>query len=215
MRSVHKGSKAVTKANYKRVKLKVCGLKDRENILQVLECKPDYIGFIFYDKSPRYAGGLDADFVKSISSAKKTGVFVNETETNILDIVSRLGLDHVQLHGDETPEFCKIVQKSVPVIKAFQINDEFDFAVLNAYKDVCDYFLFDSKSEKFGGSGKSFNHEKLNEYKLEKPYFLSGGLSLENMGGIANAYCLDVNSHFEISPGIKDINRLKQINLAP
>ncbi len=197
------------------MKLKVCGLNDRENILQVLDCKPDYIGFIFYEKSPRCAGGLSTEFAQSISSAKKVGVFVNETESRILDYVSRFGLDYVQLHGDETAEFCKSLRNKVPVIKAFPINDEFDFSSLKAFLDVCDYFLFDSKSEQYGGSGKAFNHSKLNEYKLDKPYFLSGGLSLENIHGIRDAYCLDVNSKFEILPGIKDINKLKLIDLAP
>ncbi len=195
------------------MKLKVCGLKNRENILQVLACKPDYIGFIFYDKSPRYVGGLDVDFVQSISSVKKVGVFVNETEIKILDYVSRFGLDYVQLHGDETAEFCESLQKNVRVIKAFQINKEFNFSVLNAYKDVCAYFIFDAKSEQYGGSGKVFDWKKLQEYKLDKPYFLSGGLSLENAGAAKdlNVYCLDVNSQFESSPGIKDINKLKQL----
>jgi len=189
-------------------------LKNRENILEVLKCKPDYIGFIFYDKSPRYAGGLDADFVQSISSVKKVGVFVNETEIKISDYVSRFELDYVQLHGDETPEFCSTLQKNVPIIKAFQINHEFDFSSINAYNDICDYFLFDSKSDQYGGSGQAFEWEKLNEYKLQKPFFLSGGVSLENMGEVRNlnVYCLDVNSQFEISAGVKDIGKLKLIN---
>jgi phosphoribosylanthranilate isomerase len=193
------------------MKLKVCGLNNRENILQVLECKPDYIGFIFYEKSLRFVGGLNADFVKGVSSAKKVGVFVNESEEKIMGAVSRYGLDLVQLHGNESPEFCGSINKVVPVIKACQIGDAFDFSTLRAFENVCDYFLFDSKSEQFGGSGKTFDHNKLSTYKLNKPYFLSGGLSLENMKGIANTYCLDVNSQFEISPGIKDINKLKRI----
>ena len=193
------------------MKLKVCGLKDRENILQVLECKPDYIGFIFYEKSSRFVDGLDAAFVKNISSVKKVGVFVNESEEVILECVRAFGLNYVQLHGNESPESCSSLQKRVSIIKAFQINEAFDFKELNKYNEVCDYFLFDSKSEQFGGSGKTFNHDKLAEYKLNKPYFLSGGLSLENISGITNAYCLDVNSKFEISPGIKDVNKLKLI----
>jgi phosphoribosylanthranilate isomerase len=196
------------------MKLKVCGLNNRENILEVLECKPDYIGFIFYEKSPRFVGELNANSVKWISSAKKVGVFVNESENIILDCVSAFGLDHIQLHGNESPEFCASLGKQISIIKAFQINDDFDFTILNSYQDVCDYFLFDSKSEQFGGSGKTFNHDKLAEYKLEKPYFLSGGLSLENIKEVKEAYCLDVNSQFEISTGIKDINKLNRINLA-
>lgn len=197
------------------MKLKVCGLTNRENILQVLNCKPDYIGFIFYNKSPRYIGGLSSDFVQNIASAKKVGVFVNETEIKILDCVSCYGLDFVQLHGDESPGFCSEINKSVPVIKAFRVDDDFDFSSILPFENTCHYFLFDSKNEKFGGSGQPFNHEKLREYKLNKPFFLSGGLSLENINKIKNenAYCLDVNSKFEISPGIKDIDKLKLINI--
>jgi len=201
------------------MKLKVCGLKDHENILEVLAYKPDYIGFIFYDKSPRYAGKeLSADFTQSISSAKKVGVFVNESEINILDKVSCFGLDYVQLHGNETPEFCKQIQKNVPVIKAFGIGDNFDFSSLDAYKDVCTYFLFDSSSKEYGGSGKAFNWNKLKEYTLQKPFFLSGGIDLQNIDDIQNLaipqlMAVDVNSCFETLPGIKDISKIKELKL--
>lgn len=200
------------------MKIKVCGLNNRENILKVLECKPDYIGFIFYDKSPRFIGKLSADFVKNISSAKKAGVFVNESEQHILDCVGRYGLDYVQLHGDESPEFCEKINKIVPVIKTFQVDDAFDFSSLKIYENVCDSFLFDSKSKNYGGSGKSFNHEKLDEYKLNKPVFLSGGLNLNITDDVLylkslhpNVIALDVNSKFEISPGIKDENKIKML----
>lgn len=205
------------------MKLKVCGLNNRENTLQVLECKPDYVGFIFYAKSPRFVGDLSPEFVSGIDSAKKVGVFVNETEINILDKVSRYGLDYVQLHGDETPEFCALINRCVPVIKAFQIADDFDFSVLNDYEASCDHFLFDSKSKNYGGSGKGFNHEKLKEYKLNKPFFLSGGIDIETisdlvlrlsslvsrLSSLVPLVALDVNSRFEISPGIKDEKKIK------
>jgi phosphoribosylanthranilate isomerase len=194
------------------MKIKVCGLKDRENILEVLAANPDYLGFIFYKKSPRYAGELEADFVYSINVAKKVGVFVNEKEMNILDLVARYGLDYVQLHGDESPEFCGSLAKSVPVIKSFHVDDSFDMKTVEAYAGFCKYFLFDSKSEQYGGSGKTFDHGKLNEYKLGIPFFLSGGISLENIPTrISNAYALDVNSKFENSPGIKDIEKIKEL----
>ncbi|HXB42265.1 MAG TPA: phosphoribosylanthranilate isomerase [Bacteroidia bacterium] len=200
------------------MKLKVCGLNNRENILQVLECKPDYIGFIFYDKSPRFIGELSADFVKSISLAKKVGVFVNENEGHILDCVSQYELDYVQLHGDESPEFSKRINKVVPVIKAFQVDDTFDFSFPKAYEQNCEFFLFDSKSKNYGGSGKSFNHEKLDEYILNKPVFLSGGLNLNITEDILylqslhpNVVALDVNSKFEIAPGVKDEKKIKML----
>jgi phosphoribosylanthranilate isomerase len=198
------------------MKLKVCGLNNRENILQVLECKPDYIGFIFYDKSPRFIGELSVDFVRSISLTKKVGVFVNENVGRILDCISRYELDYIQLHGDESPEFCGKINKIVPVIKAFQVDDAFDFSSLKSYEQVCEFFLFDSKSKNYGGSGKSFNHGKLDEYNLNKPVFLSGGLNLNITEDVLylkslypNVVALDVNSKFEISPGVKDEKKIK------
>jgi len=201
------------------MKLKVCGLNDRENILEVLKCKPDYIGFIFYDRSPRFVKDLPASFIHAINSVKKVGVFVNESEIKILDTVSQYGLDLAQLHGDESPEFCSRIKRSAPVIKAFQISDEFDFATLTEFENACDYFLFDSKSENYGGSGKMFDFQKLKDYKLSKPFFLSGGLDnsaiseiINHRSNILDPYCLDVNSKFELSPGIKDVKKLKQIH---
>lgn len=194
------------------MKLKVCGLKDRENMVQVLACNPDYIGFIFYPGSPRYAGHLDPIFAAGISAVKKIGVFVNEKEINILDRVARYNLDLVQLHGDESPEFCALIRKSVPVIKAFRINSGFDFSSVRSYENVCDHFLFDSKSDNYGGSGEVFDHSLLEKYASQKKYFLGGGIDAtmaEELKQNENIYCLDVNSKFETEPGVKDINKLK------
>ncbi|MEO8760590.1 MAG: phosphoribosylanthranilate isomerase [Bacteroidia bacterium] len=197
------------------MKFKVCGLKNEENILQVLASKPDYIGFIFYEKSPRYIGNeLTVEFAQSICSAKKVGVFVNENEVTILDIASRYGLDYVQLHGNETAAFCTEIQKSIPVIKAFQVDDNFDFSILNEYENGCACFLFDSKCKQFGGSGETFNWKKLEQYKLQKPFFLSGGIDLENIDEVlklrfSNLIAIDVNSRFETEAGIKDIEKVK------
>ena len=206
--------------NIKDMKFKVCGLKNEKNILQVLGCEPDYIGFIFYVKSPRYIGKeLSVEFTQSITTAKKVGVFVNENEVTILDIASRYGLDFVQLHGNEMPELCNEIKKSVPVIKAFQIDNDFDFSLLNQYENSCDYFLFDSKSKQFGGSGEVFNWKKIDEYNLQKPFFLSGGIDLENIDEVlnlksqySNLMSIDVNSRFEIEPGIKDIEKIKLVS---
>ena len=202
------------------MKLKVCGLKSRGNITEVLEYKPDFIGFIFYDSSPRYFGEeIESSFIQNISISKKVGVFVNESEIKMLDIASRYGLDYLQLHGNETAEFCKQIQKSIPVIKAFQIDNDFDFSILKEYEDACTYFLFDSKSKQYGGSGETFNWEKLNEYKLQKPFFLSGGIDLNNVEQVMllksefpNLYTVDVNSKFETEPGIKDVVKIKLLS---
>jgi len=202
------------------MKLKVCGLKKRENIIEVLTYKPHFIGFIFYDKSLRYIGEeLESGFIQNISTSKKVGVFVNESEIKMLDIASRYGLDYLQLHGNETAEFCKQVQKSIPVIKAFQIDEDFDFSVLKEYENACTYFLFDSKSKQYGGSGETFNWKKLKEYKLDKPFFLSGGIDLDNVEQVlllkskfTNLCAVDVNSKFETEPGIKDVSKIKLLS---
>lgn len=200
------------------MKLKVCGLNNRQNIEEVLKCQPDYIGFIFYDKSPRFIGDLSEEFVRNISSAKKIGVFVNESREHVLESAAQYGLDLVQLHGNESPDVCEIINKNIPVIKAFQVNDQFDFESVRQYQHVCEYFLFDSKSENYGGSGKSFNHYKLEEYKLDKEVFLSGGLDLNIADDILylqsvhpNIFGIDVNSRFELSPGIKNTGKLKAL----
>ncbi|HXD93808.1 MAG TPA: phosphoribosylanthranilate isomerase [Bacteroidia bacterium] len=202
------------------MKLKVCGLKNRENIIEVLEYKPDFIGLIFYNKSPRYIGEkLESSFIQDISASKKVGVFVNESEVKMLDIASRYGLDYLQLHGNETAGFCGQIQKSIPVIKAFQIDHDFSFSALNEYEDACTYFLFDSKSKQYGGSGETFNWKKLKECKLDKPFFLSGGIDLDNIEQVLllksefpNLYAVDVNSRFETEPGIKDIAKIKLLS---
>jgi phosphoribosylanthranilate isomerase len=198
------------------MKLKICGMKDRENILSVLENKPDYLGFIFYKKSPRYAGELSPDFVQSINSVTKVGVFVNEKEITILDYVARYGLDLVQLHGDEDPNFCKELQKNIKVIKAFGITNEFDFSVLNKFENACDYFLFDASTSYYGGSGKTFDWKKLSDYNLKKPFFLSGGIGPENIYEAINInssflFAIDVNSKAESAPGIKRTDLIKEL----
>lgn len=194
------------------MKLKICGLNNRENISELLEEKPDYLGFIFYAPSPRFGGNLDPVFVNNISGVKKVGVFVNESEIKILDVVARYGLDYVQLHGDESPEFCALISGSVPVIKAFRVDDEFDMKSVQKYHGASSYFLFDSKTPSYGGSGQTFNHSKLEENNIPEKYFLSGGLSPENISGIkTKAHALDINSKFEASPGIKDIQKIKSL----
>ncbi len=195
--------------------LKICGLKYPENIEAVMELEPDYMGFIFYEKSPRYAGAsLSPDFLWSIpKKIKKVGVFVNADSISVLDTVARYNLDLVQLHGDESPAFCAELNKQVPVIKAFQLSATFNFHTLAAYQESCHFFLFDTASTNFGGSGQQFDHNLLRQYTYSKKIFVSGGLDTAAVKALAGkgVYCADVNSRFESEPGLKDIPKLREL----
>lgn len=200
------------------MKLKVCGMRDAENIKELIELKPDFIGFIFYDKSPRFVSNqLDAELIQSIPrEIRKVGVFVNATVDYILQNVKKYGLNYVQLHGNETPDFCKSLRlKGVNIIKAFRLDDSFIFSQLNNYKPHVDFFLFDAKGDGYGGNGVTFDWSILKKYDNEKPYFLAGGISLDNLAELAGItpkpYAFDVNSKFEIEPGIKDIDKVAEL----
>ena len=198
------------------IKLKICGMRDVENIQGVTALSPQYMGFIFYPKSPRFVGD---DFVMpSIApSIKKVGVFVNETTEVILNIASRYDLTLVQLHGHETPEQCRDLKaKGLSVIKVFSVGEDFDWNTIKPYKSVADFFLFDTKGKYFGGNAQAFDWSLLQQYDQEIPFFLSGGLSPENIGDVAqlegmNLYALDVNSGVEDSPGVKNTSKIGSV----
>lgn len=198
------------------MKVKVCGLRELENIKAVEALKPDFMGFIFYRDSPRYIGEPDEFYLDEVSSdITKTGVFVNEHEDAISKLIYKYKLDAIQLHGNETPEFCDLFKHEVQVIKAFGVDENFDFGQLEAYKNNVDYFLFDTKTVTHGGSGRIFDWKILSKYKLDVPFFLSGGLSADNINAVKEIkhpmfYGVDLNSRFEISPGLKDIVQLQQ-----
>lgn len=198
------------------MKIKVCGLRDAENIEQVAALAPNYMGFIFYNKTPRFVGDLSVDTLAAIpSTINKVGVFVDEEIDVINSIIDKYDFDFVQLHGNETPDFCKSLKDNAVVIKAFGIDNDFDFKQLKKYKNKADIFLFDTKTSKHGGSGLTFDWNVLDHYDLDVPFFLSGGISPENIDEVKNIYHpqfygIDVNSKFEISPGLKDIEKLKQ-----
>jgi phosphoribosylanthranilate isomerase len=196
--------------------LKVCGMKDADNIKALIEnIAPDFIGFIFYKKSPRYGVTLAAaKLIDELApSILKVGVFVNETIEEILAIKEVYNLQAIQLHGNEISTFCEALKKDSIVIKAFGIDEHFNFESLNAYKNAVDYFLFDTKVPQHGGSGTAFDWAILNQYQLDIPYFLSGGISMANISDLKvlnkKPYALDVNSKFELSPGLKDIAQLQ------
>ena len=224
------------------MKLKVCGMKYVENIQQVAELQPDYLGFIFYEKSKRNFEGIIPELTAAM---KKTGVFVNEIQEIVISLVEEYRLDAIQLHGDESVDYVSELKKQlatrrvlfieenkeirkkknkhvisdekVEIIKVFGIKDAFDFDVLKPYLEVVDYFLFDTKGKDRGGNGTQFDWSVLEQYPFEKPFFLSGGIGLEDVEEVQKIinsalpiYALDVNSKFESEPGKKKIEELKK-----
>ena len=200
------------------MRIKVCGMTNPENIREVAALKPNYLGFIFYPKSPRYVvGKLSPESMNEIPpNIWRTGVFVNETEEKILEISGQYGLKAIQLHGDESPELCTaLCFAGKSIIKAFSVDNDFDFAPLEAYLDVVDFFLFDTKTEAYGGSGKKFDWSVLERYPFKKPFFLSGGIGPDDAKEILELqhpkfYGIDLNSKFETAPGMKDAQALKR-----
>ncbi|SOD11622.1 phosphoribosylanthranilate isomerase [Pedobacter xixiisoli] len=198
-------------------KIKVCGMKYAANIAAVADLQPNYLGFIFYEKSPRYISEVSAELIKYVPQEIKTvGVFVDEDLETVKALVTKHNLKAVQLHGKEDVSYCKeMKQIGVEVIKAFGIHPDFDFSALEDYGSEVDYFLFDTQTPAHGGSGKVFDWTLLNNYQLSKPYFLSGGIDLGHVEQIKaikdeRLYAIDINSKFEQEPGLKDIARLKE-----
>lgn len=197
------------------MKIKICGLKHPKNITEIATMDIDYLGFIFYKQSPRYVGeNISFDFMRSLPKRiKKTGVFVNETSYSIFNTIAHYNLDVVQLHGNESAEVCNELKPYVKVIKAFGIDEQFDFSELEKYIPYVDYFLFDTASKNHGGTGIAFNHQLLQDYQYNIPFFLSGGINdtmLKTIKqlNIKHLYALDINSKFELSPGIKDVQKI-------
>lgn len=199
------------------VRLKICGMKYPDNIEHVAALQPDYLGFIFYEKSARHFKG---NIPKLPNTIKKVGVFVDAGIEKVLKKIKTHQLQAVQLHGKETPEYCKkLLSDDIEIIKVFSIKDNFDFSVLKPYESVCNFYLFDTKGKLPGGNGYTFNWNVLKNYPSTKPYFLSGGIGLEEIETIKSflvkeeskyCYAIDVNSKFEIEPGLKHIELLKE-----
>jgi phosphoribosylanthranilate isomerase len=203
------------------MKLKICGMKYPDNILEVGSLLPDYMGFIFWEKSARYFDGTLPTLPQSI---KKTGVFVNASKEEIVAQVLKHDLQAVQLHGHESVAFCQelknILAKSIEIIKVFSVDSEFDFNQLKPFETVCDYFLFDTKGKLPGGNGTTFDWKVLEQYPSQKPFFLSGGIGLDELDLVKQIlktdlpiHAIDVNSKFEIEAGLKDkekLDRFKQ-----
>ncbi len=209
------------------MKVKVCGMRAADNIKGILELPVDLIGFIFYSKSSRYARntGLDKWITKNadlFEEVRKVGVFVNAEVEEILNTVHDYQLDYVQLHGNESAEYCRELSllwqvssvRKARMIKAFAIDESFDFSSTEPYASFCSYFLFDTKGKNPGGNGFTFNWSLLEKYEGVTPFFLSGGIG-PDMAAEINAVDfpqlsgIDLNSRFEIGPGLKDIEKLK------
>ena len=192
-------------------RIKICGMKFPENILKVGALLPDFMGFIFWEKSSRY---FDGEIPRLPKYIKKVGVFVDESIEIIQSKIEKYNLDCIQLHGTESVEFCqKLKELPIEIIKVFSIKDNFNFEILNEFESVCDYFLFDTKGELPGGNGATFDWNLLKKYPSNKPFFLSGGIGIEEIKllKIMNlpVYGIDVNSKFETEPGLKNIELLK------
>lgn len=201
------------------MKIKVCGMKNPENIQALAQLPIDYMGLIFYPKSPRYIKDLDASLLDVLpDTISKVGVFVNEDIESLLNQIYKYKLSVVQLHGSESLEYCLKIKNKFPkliIIKAFNVSESSDFIKMGQYVDVCDYFLFDTKTSQHGGSGLKFDWNILNEYIGNTPFFLSGGISAEDVEAIRKIchpklYALDLNSKFELEPGLKNIKLLEQ-----
>ena len=193
------------------MKLKICGMKYPDNIIEVNKLLPDYMGFIFWEKSSRF---FDIDMPIISKSIKKTGVFVDAPIEEVISKIEKYDLDAVQFHGNESVTYCEGLKPfSVEIIKTFSVNEDFNFEILAHYESVCNYFLFDTKGKLPGGNGLAFNWEILKNNPSKKPYFLSGGIGISEIEKIKKLnlpiYAIDVNSKFEIIPGFKNIELLE------
>ena len=201
------------------MQFKVCGITNLEQATALQAMGVHYIGFIFYPASKRYV--LEKLSITDLANfkpigVKKVGVFVNEPLDQLLQIVQSARLDIVQLHGDETPEYCAVVNQKVPTIKVFRVGAAVpDFV---AYEAVVDYFLFDTDSALYGGTGQHFNWELIKGSNMPKPFFLSGGIGPNDIQGVhvmektkagKSLLALDINSQFELTPGMKDLEKIK------
>ena len=200
-----------------RLKLKICGMRDSRNILEVAALSPDYMGFIFYPNSLRYVGEdfkIPAELPTNII---RVGIFVNESTDSILRHAEAHNLRFLQLHGSETVQQClELKSRNYQIIKVFSVDDAFDFETTKFYSESTNFFLFDTKGKHYGGNAKTFRWRLLDKYDQRVPFFLSGGLSAENVNDVSdlkgmNLHALDVNSGVEKAPAMKDLNKIQAL----
>lgn len=203
-------------SNQDRTKIKICGITNLEDARFAAGALVDYLGFIFYEKSPRYIEPGEAGaIINWLEGPEKVGVFVNQPLDDVNRIAKETGLDFVQLHGDESVEYCELVEK--PIIKVIHIEEETVPYLLehqiNQYAEVADYLLFDTKIDGlWGGTGTTFDWDMLNEASIDIPFFLSGGLNADNIEEAiktVNPYAVDISSSLEQKPGLKDFEKIE------
>lgn len=205
--------------------IKVCGLRNRVNINEISQLDIQMIGLNFYPPSSRYIPRYDELAIQQIAQdISKVGVFVKEGLKTLQDITQQYGLDYVQLHGDESVDYCRAASQFAKVIKVFRVDDEFSFSDIKPYETSVDYFLFDTKTTDYGGSGRQFSWDMLQQYQGTKPFLLSGGIGPDDAAAIKSIdhpsfAGIDINSRFELAPAIKSydmiatfINQLNQTN---
>lgn len=204
------------------LKLKVCGLTKLDQIEVLISLKVSFLGFIFYGKSPRFVlNSLTLNQILEIEHQGKVGVFVNESVEKIVEISEKAKLNYIQLHGDESDDFISELRKKlnpeIKIIKVIRIGNQTSDELqktLNPQPSTVNYFLFDTDSKSFGGTGTTFDWQLLNNLEITKPYFLSGGISEENIDQLSTisqqTFSLDINSKFEIEPGNKDLEKIKE-----
>lgn len=203
------------------MRVKVCGITQEEQLIKLPETGATFAGLIFYPKSPRYVlRQMTTSQIKKESNVNKVGVFVNASVEEVLHMVDECRLHMVQLHGDETPRYCEKIADYISVVKAFRISDSDNIGWrIKDYMEVCDMFMFDTEGAGYGGTGKKFDWGKLHDVAVGKPYFLSGGIEpgdvekLKEFSKLPEAkglFAIDINSKFEIMPGVKDMEKIKK-----
>jgi phosphoribosylanthranilate isomerase len=202
------------------MRVKVCGITQEEQLVQLPDAAVSFAGFIFYPKSPRYAlRTMTTSQIKKENKLNKVGVFVNASVEEVLHMVDECRLHMVQLHGDETPKFCEKIADYISVVKAFRFSETDNIGYrIQEYMEYCDMFMFDTEGVGYGGTGKKLNLEKLHGVSVGKPYFLSGIIDpgdAERLNAFAQLpeakalFAIDISTKFEVMPGIKDINLIK------
>lgn len=205
------------------LQVKVCGLTKLDQIQELINLKIDFLGFIFYNKSPRFVlNHLTLEQISTIEHSGKVGVFVNENIERIIDISERANLNFIQLHGDENDDFISELRNKlnpeIKIVKVIRIGNQSPEELqqtINQQPITINYLLFDTDSKAFGGTGQAFDWNNLNDIEIPIPYILSGGISLENIHQLSTVnhqpIALDINSKFEIEPGNKDLDRIKKL----